>query len=59
MAAREVNPAPIKNKKGKTLAEYPKLVRVGERKVRVFSKEEEDKLTEKEEKKSAGGWNKD
>lgn len=32
-----------KNSKGKTLADYPKLIKVGDRKIRVFSAEQEAK----------------
>lgn len=33
----------IRNKKGKKLAHYPKLIKVGDRKIRVFSDEQEAK----------------
>lgn len=45
-----------KNKKGVERKEYPKLIKVGDKKIRVTSKEEEDKFLKpkKEEKKT--GW---
>ena len=46
------------NKKGVELKEYPKLVKVGDKKVRVMSKEEEDKLNAPKEDKKAPGWGK-
>lgn len=51
-----------KDKKGKDIVEYPKLIKVGDKKVRVLNAEEEAKLDlpvekVKEEKKS-GAWSK-
>jgi len=44
-----------KNKKGVERKEYPKLIKVGDKKIRVSSKEEEAKYSNtKEEKKT--GW---
>lgn len=46
-----------KNKKGVERKEYPKLIKVGDKKVRVLSAEEEAKYNIKEEKKEEKkGW---
>ena len=47
-----------KNKKGIEKKEYPKLVKVGDKKVRVLSEEDEAKLSAKPEKKAPTGWDK-
>ena len=46
----------MKNKKGIEFPEYPKLVKVGDKKVRVMNKEEEAALSPKKEEKKTSSW---